>query len=100
MNHTSNGIEDELAGRMACLETLLMIFAAHTARHVDENGGDLALFASGVFDETENSLLQAAHDAVGTRDDAAAVYAISAYRRLAAQMYEHVHSEAARRRSM
>lgn len=100
MNHAKNGFEDEARGRIACLETLLMVFVAHLARHVDDNGGDLVLFTSGIFDETENNLLDAAHAAIGTAGDAAAVYALSAYRRLSSEIYDHVQREAARRRSM
>jgi hypothetical protein len=99
MDHAIKGIEDDLKGRLACLETLLMIFAAHIARHVDDNGGDLVIFTSGVFEDAENSLIDAAQKAVGTSGDAAAIYAISAYRRLSTQMYDHVQREAARRRS-
>jgi hypothetical protein len=99
LNHANKGFEDETRGRLACLETLLMVFAAHIARHVDDNGGDLVMFTSSIFDEAENSLLEAAQEAVGTAGDAAAIYAISAYRRLSTQMYDHVQREAARRRS-
>lgn len=99
MNHANKGFEDEVRGRLACLETLLMVFTAHIARHVDDSGGDLVMFTSGIFDETENNLLEAAHAAVGTTGDAAAVYALSSYRRLSSEIYEYVQREAARRRS-
>lgn len=99
MNEAKLRFEDEVRGRLACLETLLMTFAAHTARHVDETGGDMVMFTSAVFDETENNLLQAAHMAAGTQNDAAALSALQSYRHLSGQMLAHVQREASRRES-
>ncbi|HEV7323550.1 MAG TPA: hypothetical protein VGN91_00640 [Bosea sp. (in: a-proteobacteria)] len=82
MSRMENGLEDELRGRLVCLETLLMTFIAHTARHVDETGGDLLGFTATVLEESKRNLLQAAHEAAGTDHDAAALQALQDIERL------------------